>query len=182
MSSGRVRMYAVLGLLVGLGALACQNWSENGDAPAITTVILVRHAEKELTGDDPGLTPEGAVRAMALAHVVGAANVSAVYSTPFERTRNTAAPLANALGLEVTEVAISQAFAADMANIVRTEHAGETVVIVSHSNTTPEIIGELGVMPPPTIEDDEYDDLYVLTLNSTGNVSMLSLRYGKETG
>ena len=119
---------------------------------------------------------------MALAHVVGEANVSTVYSTPFERTRNTAAPLANALGLEVTEVAISQAFAADMANIVRTEHAGETVVIVSHSNTTPEIIGELGVMPPPTIEDDEYDDLYVLTLTSTGNVSMLSLRYGKETG
>lgn len=167
--------------LLGLFSLACQTRSVSDDAKSVTTVILVRHAEKELVGDDPGLTPEGAERASALAHVLGEVNVSAVYSTPFARTRNTAVPLANVLGLDVTEISVGQSFAAQMAEIVRTEYVGETVVIVSHSNTTPAIIGELGVLPVPTIEDDEYDDLYVVSITAAGRVSLLPLRYGRET-
>ena len=174
-------LLGVLVLVVGLSAVACQSSSVNEHAELMTTVILVRHAEKELVGDDPVLTPEGTDRANSLAHVVGEATVSAVYTTPFNRTRNTAVPLAHVLGLDVTEVAVSQQFAAEMAEIVRNQHVGETVVIVSHSNTTPAIIGELGVTPMPIIEDDEYDDLYVVTLTSNGQASLLSLRYGSET-
>ncbi|MFC1639920.1 histidine phosphatase family protein [Gemmatimonadota bacterium] len=179
----RVFLYScrVFGLLMGLSVLACQTGSVNDHSDAITTVILVRHAEKELVGDDPVLTSAGAERALALAHALGEVDVSAVYTTPFARTRNTAVPLANLLDLDVTEVASGQSFAAEMADIVRSEHVGETVVIVSHSNTTPAIIGEFGVTPIPTIDDDEYDDLYVVTLTSTGQVSLLPLRYGRET-
>ena len=181
MSRALLHLCRVSLVLLGLSTLACQMSLVNDHTGSMTTVILVRHAEKELVGDDPELTPTGTDRAMALAHVVGDANVSAVYSTPFARTRNTAVPLANVLGLDVTEVAVGQSFATEMADIVRNEHAGETVVIVSHSNTTPAIIGELGVLPIPTIDDDEYDDLYVVTLTSTGQVSLLTLRYGSET-
>ena len=108
-------------------------------------------------------------------------NISAVYATQFARTRNTALPLANILGLDVNIVAAGQSYATDMADLVRTEHVGETVVIVSHSNTTPAIIGELGVSPAPTIDDDEYDDLYVVTITPTGQANLLPLRYGAET-
>ncbi len=171
----------ILGLMLVFGALACQTSSVNDSADGITTIVLVRHAEKELVGDDPDLTAAGAERAAALSHVLGEVDVSAVYSTPFARTRNTAMPLANLLGLEVNVVAPGQSFAADMAAIVRSRHLGETVVIVSHSNTTPEIIGALGVTPTPTIEDDEYDDLYLVMIAPTGQVSLLPLRYGRET-
>ena len=68
-----------------------------------------------------------------------------------------------------------------MAEIVRTRHVGETVVIVSHSNTVPAIIGELGVSPVPVIEYDEYDDLYVVIIEPSGEVQLLPLRYGRET-
>jgi phosphohistidine phosphatase SixA len=180
MRSGLLHSFRIVGLLAGFFVVACQTSSVNERAEEITTVILVRHAEKELVGDDPELTPAGAERALALAHVVGEVNVSAVYATPFARTRNTALPLADLLGLEVSVVAPGQSFAVEMAEIVRTEHVGETVVIVSHSNTTPAIIGELGVTPIPTIEDDEYDDLYVVTITSGGKVSLLPLRYGLE--
>ena len=181
MSRGLVHSCRIVVVLLGLSTLACQTSSMNVQIDEMTTVILVRHAEKELDGEDPELTPSGADRALALAHVLGEVNVSAVYATPFARTRNTALPLANLLGLEVTVVATGQSFAADMADIVRNEHPGGTVVIVSHSNTTPAIIGELGVTPIPTIDDDEYDDLYVVTITSTGLVSLLPLRYGRET-
>ena len=175
----RVRL--VVGLLLVLFAVAFQTSCSSGNTGAITTVILVRHAEKEPIGDDPELTPAGAERAKALAHLAGEAKVSAVYTTPFARTRNTAIPLANVLGLDVTEVSVDGAFPAEMADIVRNRHVGETIVIVSHSNTTPAIIAELGVVEVPTIEDDEYDGLFVVALTATGQPSLLSLRYGAET-
>ena len=181
MSRGLFPSFRTGALLLGLSVVACQTSSVNEQFERLTTVILVRHAEKEVVGDDPELTPKGTERALELAHVVGEVDVSAVYATPFARTRNTAMPLANLLGLELNIVDAGNSFAAEMAAIVHTDHAGETVVIVSHSNITPEIIGELGVEPIPTINDDEYDDLYVVTIGPSGNVSLLPLRYGSET-
>ena len=151
--------------------------SQRGTA---TTVILVRHAEKQTTGDDPSLTEAGRARARALVHVLGEADIAAVYSTPYARTRETAQPLAAALGLDVTERP-ARNYGADMAAWIRANHRGETVVAVSHSNTVPALIEALGVTPAPTIEDDEYDDLYVVTIDASGSATLLSLRYGTET-
>ena len=78
-------------------------------------------------------------------------------------------------------IAEKVSYAAEMADIVRTRHRGETVVIVSHSNTLPTIIGELGIEPVPFIADDEYDDLYIVFVAPRGKARLLSLRYGRET-
>lgn len=171
----------LVGLLLTVGLLACESRSPNDDPGDFTTVLLVRHAEKELSGDDPGLTEQGTERAAELAHVAAELGVDAVYSTQYQRTRATALPLANLLGLELNVVAGRPSYPAEMAEIVRTQHRGGTVVIVSHSNTVPAIIGELGVSPVPVIEDDEYDDLYVVVIAPGGNAHLVSLRYGRET-
>lgn len=181
MGRGLLRARAIVWMLPALSALACQANSVTDDFDGITTVILVRHAEKELSGDDPGLTAAGAARAAALAHAVGEANVAAVYATEFARTRNTALPLAELAGLDVTVVPSGDSYAADMAGIVHARHAGQVVVIVSHSNTVPAIIGALGASPMPTIDEDEYDDLFVVTITRGGAAAMLPLRYGAET-
>jgi len=145
-----------------------------------TTVILVRHAEKQSEGDDPSLTAEGRERAQALVHVLGELDIAAVYSTPYARTRETAQPLATAQGIAVTERP-AQNYGSDMAEWIRANHEGEIVVAVSHSNTVPALIEALGASPVPTIEDHEYDDLYIVTIDAEGNVMLLPLRYGRET-
>ena len=150
------------------------------DNNAATTVILVRHAEKQSEGDDPSLTAAGRERAQALVHVLGELDIVAVYSTPYARTRETAQPLAAALGLAVTERP-AQDYGSDMAEWIRANHTGDVVVAVSHSNTVPALIEALGARPVPTIEDHEYDDLYVVTIDADGNATLLAMRYGRET-
>jgi broad specificity phosphatase PhoE len=161
--------------------LACNSSSPNDETNAFTTVLLVRHAEKQLSGDDPGLTEIGTERAAALAHVAGELGVTTIYTTQFLRTRATAEPLADFLGLELNVVTSGDSYAAEMAETIRTQHAGEAVVIVSHSNTVPDIVGELGASPVPVIDDDEYDDLYVVVIAPGGEVQLVPLRYGRET-
>src|SRR4051812_14644882 len=50
-----------------------------------TTIIIVRHAEKELTGTDPILSSAGIIRADELKRVLGSIPVHAIYSTPYNR-------------------------------------------------------------------------------------------------
>src|ERR1700755_2106443 len=68
---------------------------------AQTTFILVRHAEKEGAGTDPVLTKEGEERAQALVRMFAKQQIDAIYSTNFNRTRNTVKPLADSKGLQV---------------------------------------------------------------------------------
>ena len=148
-----------------------------------TTVILVRHAETAaVTGEgrDPELAAAGSERAAELIHVLGEVDISAVYSTPFKRTRNTAQPIADHLGVEVQVIEPTATFVADMAKILRTDHEGEVVLVVSHSNTVPAIIDALGGGPYEQLGHDEYDDLFVVTI-SDGRTTVLRLRYGGET-
>lgn len=149
-------------------------------AQAATTVILVRHAEKADTGDDPPLTEAGRERAVALAHVLGKVDLAAIYATPYIRTRETARPLAQVRGIPITTVPADD-YGARMAAMIHSQHMGQTVVLVSHSNTIPALIEALGAGPAPTIDEDEYDDLYVVTIDGTGNATCLNLQYGRET-
>uniref|UniRef100_A0A7C4KFS2 Phosphoglycerate mutase n=1 Tax=Anaerolinea thermolimosa TaxID=229919 RepID=A0A7C4KFS2_9CHLR len=74
----------------------------------MTTLLLIRHGEndfvgKRLAGRLSGvhLNERGQQQAQALAQALARAPVRAIYSSPLERARETAAPLAQTLGLEV---------------------------------------------------------------------------------
>jgi broad specificity phosphatase PhoE len=177
-SEGRVVGVLMLGLVA---AAAFSNGAVAQDSTPASTVILVRHAEKAGDGVDPDLTETGRERARALAHALGELEASAVYATQYVRTRETARPLAELLGLSVTVIEATRDYVGEMASLIRAEHAGEVVVVVSHSNTVPAIIEALGAGPAPTIDDNEYDDLFVVTVGTDGRSSLLQLRYGKET-
>ncbi|MFK7961113.1 MAG: phosphoglycerate mutase family protein [Phycisphaerales bacterium] len=142
----------------------------------VTTVFLVRHAEKE-AGRDPGLTAVGQKRAEALAALLRDAGVRAVHSTGYARTQQTAAPLAARLGLSVTEYD-PRALGA-VAEQLRA--AGGTHVVVGHSNTTPALVGLLGGNPdPPIVEKTEFDRLEMVTISADGTVTSVRLRVGAE--
>jgi 2,3-bisphosphoglycerate-dependent phosphoglycerate mutase len=156
-------------LLVAASALA------NG-GPEITTVILVRHGEKAGPSGDVPLSEAGIARANELARVLESVKIDAIYSTPYERTRKTVAPIAEKLGLKVEEVASGKTYVEDMVKIIREKHEGDTVLISGHSNTTPDVIRALGVTVPD-MPDSQYDNLYIVTLVK-GSARLTPLRYG----
>ena len=57
-------------------------------------VILVRHAERQQSGSDPGLNAAGKRRAVLLSTMLAGAGVTAIFTSSAKRTKETAAPLA----------------------------------------------------------------------------------------
>lgn len=154
--------------LFGFALVACTS-IDHGDA---ATAYLVRHAEK-LTGDavndlsdprDPPLTRAGEDRAVALADLLAEAEITKIWSTDTTRTRDTAQPLADRLGIAIDlyDASDLRAFAAQL----KTDPSG-SVLIVGHSNTTPGLAEALGAEPgSPIVEATEYDRLYVINLQT----------------
>ena len=152
------------------------------ESQATTTVIFVRHAEKMTTPiDDPGLSPAGLRRAAELkrqlvdADVI--AGIDAVYSTPFRRTEETARPVADALDLPLYSYDAADTEAI-MESIVR-EHKGKIILVVGHSNTVPALIGNMGASKTvPEIAENEYDNIYIVSIPWFGKTKTIRLRYG----
>jgi broad specificity phosphatase PhoE len=140
-----------------------------------TVIFLVRHAEKQTTSEDPALTEEGQKRAVRLSRLLSDGEITRIYSTPFKRTRQTAQPLAQRLKLAITEYdyqALPQ-FAESLSS------KAERILVVGHSNTTPQLVELLGGNPgTPIDEKSEYDRLYMVTLTPNKEVSTVLLRYG----
>lgn len=152
------------------------------ESQATTTVIFVRHAEKALTPEgDPGLSTAGQQRAAELARqLVDAdvvAGVDAIYSTSYRRTEETVQPVADALNLPIISYDASNT-ASIMDEIVRA-HKGKIVLVVGHSNTLPALIGNMGASKKvPEIDENEYDNIYVVSIPWFGKTKTIRLRYG----
>ena len=143
--------------------------------PAATRLILVRHAEKVDASADAALSPEGHARAAALATALADAEVSAIYSSDYQRTRDTVAPLAAATGLEIQ--LYDPAEAAVLAGPLVARHAGQTVLVVGHSPSVPAMINAL-VGEERVSRLERYDQLFVVVADEDG-AALLVMRYGE---
>lgn len=152
------------------------------ESQATTTVIFVRHAEKMAEpSDDPGLSEAGQQRSAELARqLVDAdvvAGVDAIYSTSYRRTEETARPVADALSLPITSYDASNTETI-MDEIVKM-HKGKIILVVGHSNTIPALIGNMGASKKvPEIKEDEYDNIYIVSIPWFGKTKTIRLRYG----
>jgi broad specificity phosphatase PhoE len=165
-------LFALLFILTAAPALAAP------DTTAVSTVILVRHAEKNEhpPGGDAGLSTKGLLRATELAKTLEGARVRAVYASQYGRTQMTAAPLAAAIG---DSVRVYDANHLDrLAERVRKEGKGSTVVIVGHGDTIQQTIELLIGTTLGANEAAPYDRMWVLTLGPEGTWKLLRLRYG----
>jgi broad specificity phosphatase PhoE len=150
-------------------------------AATTTTVVLVRHAEKELvTIDDPPLSAAGERRAERLAQmfgdVRGPGRLDGIYVTATRRAQQTAMPLAMRLGVQPT-VLSAPTDPDSVASHALSEHRGGRVLIVGHSNTLPALVQELSGQTVPAIRDDEYDNIYVVTVPTFGKANVLRMKY-----
>ena len=133
-------------------------------------IWIARHAEK-LPGDDPALSPAGLARAQELAREIR--HVDAIYSTDTLRTRSTAAPLAKRLGQDVQ--LYDHRDPAALAERIRA--SGQSALIVGHSNTIAGLAAAFGVDPGKEVRENEYDRLYIITLDPQGAKGEIR-RYG----
>jgi broad specificity phosphatase PhoE len=150
---------------------------------ATTTIIFVRHADTDAAmaeGGDPPLSGIGRDRAELLAdflqEVDVLAGVDAIYASALMRTQQTAAPLAERLGLQI-EVDDHYDVAGFMGRVLNA-HTGEIVLVVTHSDVLGQLVAELhGHQSVPAIAPDEYDNLYIVSIPHFGKVKTLRLPY-----
>src|SRR5690606_4899088 len=140
------------------------------ESQATTTVVFVRHADVDdplALENDPPLNAVGRARADLLSRfleyldVIG--GVNAIYAAPNRRARETAAPLADRLGLMTlpAEFEDTEAFMED----VLQEHKGEIVLFVVDREAIAPMIVELhGSKRIPEIAADEYENIYVVSV------------------
>jgi broad specificity phosphatase PhoE len=145
------------------------------DGP-VTTIIIVRHADRAGTADS--LSTAGVERAKALAQATKMANLRAIYVSDTRRARDTAAVAAAQAHL-TPEAYPARECAALIKRILR-DHAGEAVLIVGHSNTVPMLIAEAGGPKIADLEEKEFDGLYIVAVTGTPvcGATMVQLQYG----
>ena len=136
-----------------------------------TTYYFIRHAEKDRsdkTNKDPNLIQKGVLRAAKWSFVLENIEFDAVYSTNYNRTKQTAQPTAEKKGLEVTIYDPRQLFSEEFAN----NTLGKTVLVVGHSNTTPAFVNAvLGMKKYDSIDDNNNANLYIVTISPSGEKS-----------
>lgn len=139
-------------------------------------VFLVRHAEKTDDGKDPDLSEAGKTRTADLADALKDAKIEHVHSTDFIRTRETAAPIAKAAGVEIEKYD-----GKDLAGLAKKlKESGGRHLVVGHSNTTPELTKLLGGDAGTEIDEKgEYDRLYIVTIGKDGTANSALVRYGE---
>ena len=144
----------------------------------LTTVILIRHAEKVIDPNNPDvdLSPAGQARAQEIVRMFGEAGINTIYATQYKRTQQTVKPLADKLGLPVNQ--INSKNTSDLVARIRAQNSGQVIFIAGHNNTVPEIVAALGGPTFPIIPETEFDNLYIVTVYRTGKAKVVKLKYG----
>lgn len=174
------RSHGIVGLLLFILLAA--------PAAALDTVYLVRHAEKASWPSDRDLdafqplSPVGVARAEALADRLKTANIAAIYTSRTTRAIETGAPLAQVARIPITADDATTRLD-EMASFLarlREQHTGDqTVLIVGHSNTIPELLVKLGATTdcygrlgingqPGRLLIDGYEGLWKVDLKKPG--------------
>lgn len=137
--------------------------------PAPHPVYVMRHLNTPAGEPDPDLLPEGRAAAIALADLMetdpfqGARRPVAIYVSDYKRTRQTAAPTAARLALNVT--VYDPRDTPGLLARVRAEPG--PVLIIGHSNTVPDIIAALGGTRPAPLVHEDFGDLWVVLPDGT---------------
>jgi len=140
-----------------------------GQANADVTIYLLRHAEKQSDGtNDPHLTERGELRAAYLSQQLSLTNITKIFSSNYKRTLETAKPLSELLGItvELYDPRKLEKFA----EALRKE-TGQ-IMIVGHSNTTPQLTALLSGVEVDAMDESEYENMYQVVL--IGNKARLN--------
>jgi len=162
MSLSFLRLSILLGLLALTGGLQAQD----------TTVVLLRHAERQsILDDDSPLAEAGLRRAGALVPLLEAFRPEALYTSNLKRTQQTLAPLSAKLDLKPS-VWPKEASGALSAEILQ-NHRGHTVIVCWHHDLMKKVARGLGVKGAiPYWSLDTYDRLWIVRVPARGEATL----------
>jgi len=136
-----------------------------------TTYYFIRHAEKDRSdanNKNPNLIQNGILRAAKWSLVLEHVKFDAIYSTDYNRTKQTAQPTAEKNNVEIT---IYNAKELNSEEFIKNTK-GKTVLVVGHSNTTPKFVNTIiGKEKYNPIDDSNNANLYIVTISSSGEIS-----------
>ncbi len=145
-----------------------------------TAVILylVRHAEKDLNGDDPDLTAEGRARAVRLGEIFKDAYLSRLIFSDKKRTQQTLADVRRRLDPPV-ETVPKDVLPMMLANELYQEDRGRKILVAHHSNTIPVWLDFVtgGKQHFPMVEDFDYGRFFIISTRARGEAAVMDLRY-----
>jgi 2,3-bisphosphoglycerate-dependent phosphoglycerate mutase len=135
------------------------------------TIILLRHAEKDISPSadkvNPDLTPEGKQRAQNLVKKINKYKPTAIYSSDYIRTKMTVAPLAEKRKLTVQ---IYDPRRLDEFAEMILQGKFKSIVVVGHNNTTPALanlfIKQEKYQPLP---ESEYSKIWIIKIKKNDN-------------
>ncbi|KNG94202.1 histidine phosphatase family protein [Pseudaestuariivita atlantica] len=137
-------------------AAACTPTPRSVEFPRGTRLFIYRHGDRT----DENLSEKGIARSKAFAKALKDEGIDAIFSPGIQRNLDTAKPLAEATGLEITRIPQE----APTARLMR-EGAGKTIVWVGNKGNLRRIWEDLGAQDPPPLE---YGDLYIVTRGPGG--------------
>lgn len=152
-------------------------------AAADTLVVVVRHAEKAADDPrDPSLSDLGQTRAASLAKVLTDCPLTAALVSEYKRTLQTAEPTLREHKLAARVIPVgkdtAEAYGQRLAELLKREHPGGVILVVSHSHTVPALVLALtGVKVAPIQEASEFNRLYLITLPAQGPPRLVAARF-----
>ncbi len=159
-----IRVLCISFFLCG-GIIGCNNSSKDiqiNTEPVVSTFYLIRHSEKDrsdMDDPDPELKQKGLDRAIRWAEVFDHVPLDAIYSTNYERTTMTAAPTSVKKNIDIEfydpqDLNIEEFIA---------KNIGTNVLVVGHSNTTPDLVNRLlGEEKYTAMDDDDNSSLFIV--------------------
>jgi len=148
--------------------VSCGNVKKNenlAESAETTTYYFIRHSEKDRSNPDnhnPDLSTEGQLRAERWADYFSDKNIEVVYSTNYNRTIQTATPTAEANGLEIQFYDPTNMYD----DVFIKETKGKNVLVLGHSNTTPQFVNAIiGKNSYEDMDDTDNASLFIVTIN-----------------
>ncbi|WP_445957259.1 phosphoglycerate mutase family protein [Yeosuana sp.] len=158
-------LFTILSIFLLISCGQKQQDSVIKDTAVMSTYYFIRHAEKDRSdslNQNPQLSNEGYERAERWNQVFKNITFDAVYSTDFNRTKETAQPTAIKNELQLT---IYDPKTLDVSNFLSMTK-GKNILVVGHSNTIPTLVNAiLGSEKYKAIDDSNNANLYIITLS-----------------
>ena len=159
-----ITLFFLSALLLSVSCKEDKPLENNYEDGSISTFYLIRHAEKDRTDAedvDPELNQDGLGRAMHWAEILNEVDLDAIYSTDFNRTSMTAAPTSVKKNIDV------QYYDPRILDVeqFKMDNLNKKVLVVGHSNTTPDFVNKLiGEEKYSQIDDNENGSIFIVQI------------------